>query len=616
MRSQEQLEQIKETLFNFVNDGRDPYSKQILNDKNAQRDAHFKQIKALFSNLTKEEKKEIVNAKKKYSRTTLLHLAAEEGHLKIAKLLIENGADVNAKHSLGGTPLHLAASRDHLKIAKLLIENGADVNAKDSLGGTPLHLAASRDHLKIAKLLIENGADVNAKDSLKETAFYFATKRRHLEIAKLLIENGADVNTKASSGTTLFHWALENDHLEIVKFLIENGADVNVKDAKNGQTVLYLAIKRDYFFEITINRPYLEITKLLIENGADVNAKTNDSQTPLHLAVEEGNLDIVKLLIANDADVNAKANNGTPLHLAVGNYQKNHLKIAKLLIENGADVNAFGKTVLHSAAMCDNIELVNLILNEGAEVARRSLKMISKQIKNGNLQGVVLAPHPKKEGVYYNVNAKVKPWEREKRMQTAKTSALKEQFAMSTTKFEVSDTGSNTIAYNVANQLVQYFSEKQDLPFLILFRSLSKRFYNVINEHLPHIPAFQEKFFENSFVHKNYSKHFKGFYNNPSLLLEENKEKTENKEEPKKPEKTEQQDKEASSEKPSSHVAMVEAQRKSKCKTQENPEKLGKRDSLRKKISDMANRHKDNESKDDDQPEQLRPPKYPSSRRK
>ena len=75
-----------------------------------------------------------------------------------AELLIEKGADVNAKAGFGSTPLHDAAFSDLKEVTELLIANGADVNAKAEEGWTPLHDAARGGHKEIADLLRKHGA--------------------------------------------------------------------------------------------------------------------------------------------------------------------------------------------------------------------------------------------------------------------------------------------------------------------------------------------------------------------------------------------------------------------------------------------------------------------------
>ncbi len=125
---------------------------------------------------------------------TPLHLAVENGHAESARLLVDAGANLNSKDGNGCAPLHLAAqgklidvldgearddviiiSEDLPEIARLLIDNGADINAKGRFGATPLHEAASRGHEETTRLLISRGANVNAKDSNRE---------RPLDVAK------------------------------------------------------------------------------------------------------------------------------------------------------------------------------------------------------------------------------------------------------------------------------------------------------------------------------------------------------------------------------------------------------------------------------------------------
>lgn len=93
-----------------------------------------------------------------------LYRAISTGKLEIARSLIENGANVNAKDPRGVTQLHVAAATGSAPIAQLLIDNGAFINAQDELGRTPLHWASQYNNKAMTSLLIAHGASTIAKD--------------------------------------------------------------------------------------------------------------------------------------------------------------------------------------------------------------------------------------------------------------------------------------------------------------------------------------------------------------------------------------------------------------------------------------------------------------------
>lgn len=122
-----------------------------------------------------------------------LHNAVWSGHLEAVKILIERGANIDVIRQTTvanlWTPLHFAAENDQSECAGLLIDAGANVNAKDQFGQTPLSLAldemASPD---VAKLLIERGADLgNALDR----AGSYVDVEGGLEVVELLRQRGA-----------------------------------------------------------------------------------------------------------------------------------------------------------------------------------------------------------------------------------------------------------------------------------------------------------------------------------------------------------------------------------------------------------------------------------------
>jgi len=310
---------------------------------------------------------------------TPLHLAAIAGGSKtanqetaIVRLLLEKGADKEAKDRVGGTPLHRAAEGGHEAIVRLLLEKGADKEAKDQDGGTPLHWAARGGHEAIVRLLLEKGADKEAKDRVGGqgggTPLHWAAGGGHEAIVQLLLEKGADKEAKGGRGSgTPLHWAAGGGHEAIVRLLLKKGADKEAKDRDSG-TPLHQAARGGHE----------AIVRLLLEKGADKEAKGGGSGTPLHWAARGGHKAIIQLLLEKGADKEAKdGGSGTLLHWAAGG---GHEAIVRLLLEKGADKEAKdrvsgrgSRTPLHWAVRGGHEAIIRLLLEKGAD----------KEVKDG-----------------------------------------------------------------------------------------------------------------------------------------------------------------------------------------------------------------------------------------
>ena len=121
-----------------------------------------------------------------------IHEAARDGDLKTVESLLKAHPElVSGKdEKYGQTPLHVAAFNDHLDVAKLLLANKADVNAKASNGSTPLHLAAAKGNKEIVDLLLASGADVNVTDHDGWSPLHSAVTWGHKDIEDLLRAHG------------------------------------------------------------------------------------------------------------------------------------------------------------------------------------------------------------------------------------------------------------------------------------------------------------------------------------------------------------------------------------------------------------------------------------------
>lgn len=162
---------------------------------------------------------------------TALHLAAWQGHLGIVKLLVKQaGADVDGQTTDGRTPLHLASQRGQYRVARILIELGANVHMTSAGSHTPLHVAAETGHTSTSRLLIKHRADVHARSALGLTPLHLASQRGHLATVKMLMEEGADPCQASQGPPTPLQLAAENSHCEVLKELLLHCPDGGAVD--------------------------------------------------------------------------------------------------------------------------------------------------------------------------------------------------------------------------------------------------------------------------------------------------------------------------------------------------------------------------------------------------
>ena len=214
------------------------------------------------------------------------HLELRSGHVEVAQLLVEHGADSTARNWNGTCPLHLASHNGHMEVVQFLVEHGADPTAQDKDGWTPLHAASYNGHMEVVQFLVEHGADPTAQDKDGRTPLHLASHNGHMEVVQFLVERGADPTAQDKDGWTPLHLASQNGHIKVVRFLVKHSADPTAQD-KDGWTPLHLASANGH----------IKVLHFLVGHGADLTAQDKDGRTPLHLASQNGHIEDLHFLV-------------------------------------------------------------------------------------------------------------------------------------------------------------------------------------------------------------------------------------------------------------------------------------------------------------------------------
>ncbi|KAG7419310.1 Ankyrin repeat domain-containing protein 50 [Fusarium oxysporum f. sp. rapae] len=165
----------------------------------------------------------------------------------IVELLLQSGADVNARDEGGCTPLHGATYNNLNEVMHLILANGADTNAKEFRGRTPLHISANERHLTKTQLLLEYGADVAARDRAGRIPLHYACRTGGTEVVKFLIQTSHEtINDSDLWGSTPLSIAARLGHVAIVRALLGTKA-VNADTCDIfGRKAVWWAIDQDH----------------------------------------------------------------------------------------------------------------------------------------------------------------------------------------------------------------------------------------------------------------------------------------------------------------------------------------------------------------------------------
>lgn len=237
------------------------------------------------------------------------------------------------------------------------------------------------------------------------TALLFAARGGHIEAARALLEGGADINqVSESEKTSALVLAAMNGHFDFAKFLVDWGANPNLANIQ-GLTALYATIDVEWAPKGWFPAPstgqekvvYLDLMKALLEAGADPNARITKrlwfrafgdhswvdttGATAFWRAAQSSDVPAMRLLVDHGANPDIPTAHGTtPLMAASGigwgyhysmNLPDSWMAAVKYCVQLGADVNAAddrGYTALHGAAYLGNAEMINYLIDKGADV--------------------------------------------------------------------------------------------------------------------------------------------------------------------------------------------------------------------------------------------------------
>jgi len=258
---------------------------------------------------------------------TPLHLLASRGNVEGMALLLDKGADPNARASDGAVPLHSAVLGSQPEAVRLLAGHGANLESADVRGRTPL-VAAAREMkgTGVIATLLDLGARIDAADSAADTALTLAAWRGSTDVVSLLLGRGASVPVNTDKGRELFDRAVSNGLPDLFREMLRKGAELPAPGPE--AALLHRAAAGGA----------VPIVATIVDRGFAINAADRNGWTPLHFAADLGRTEAITFLLGRGADLNVRTLMGqSPFNIAQDNADE---ATAALLAGKGADPGA------------------------------------------------------------------------------------------------------------------------------------------------------------------------------------------------------------------------------------------------------------------------------------
>ena len=296
-----------------------------------------------------------------YTYRSMSIFAACKGYFKIAKLLVESGANIEEADECGWKPLYIAALMGHFEIVQLYINKAAQPDL------ITLHHAAASNRTEIVRFLLNIGVRDKClpckagnwswcrmnvtlfHHCVCETALFAAVSRNNLEMTNLILQYGnASVNCKHGSGTTPLMEALSKKNPQMVELLISAGADINGK--------CDLVYDDDFSFPVYVSdlQMYSYLYKYVICNGSRV----------IDFAFAHGLWKmIIPFIPERELNVSSSDNVGLSRTTVAAIYDQ----VVYFNASYGNRINSIPniETLLRYAAVCHSVETLKYLLNSG-----------------------------------------------------------------------------------------------------------------------------------------------------------------------------------------------------------------------------------------------------------